>query len=190
MRRSVEQADVEQCGELRLELAVEIAELGVVARDPQRVGAQVDEELHAALEPGEQAQQPVRGRNERLAQRCARPRAGCPSPSPPRSRRRPFRDPSRSRGRACSKKLRRPSSESATYASATAAASARWVIVSCSRSSSVMTSRQASRVTLGEAGREVERGPSGRAPKSASAEPIEEPAGRHRQRFSRRRRGR
>ncbi len=67
-----EQPHVEERRELRLQLAVEVGEIGVVigpgADDPQHVGAEIDEELHAAFEPAEQPQQPVRGRNERVAQ--------------------------------------------------------------------------------------------------------------------------
>ena len=61
--------------EVLVQLLVDLGELVVVAREPQQVGAQVDEQLHAAVEPGEQAQQPARGRRERVAQRVV-PRSG------------------------------------------------------------------------------------------------------------------
>ena len=64
----LEQPDVEEGGELGLELVVEVGKLRVVARDPQHVGAEVDEELHPALEPAEQPQQAVGRGGERVAQ--------------------------------------------------------------------------------------------------------------------------
>ena len=63
-----QQPDVEHRRELRLELAFEIAELGVDVRDAKQIGAQVDEELHSAFESGEQAQQSIRGRSQRAAE--------------------------------------------------------------------------------------------------------------------------
>ena len=60
----LEQPDVEQHRELRPELVAELGERGRVVgadlgigREAQLVGAQVDEELHAVVEPGEQLEQ-------------------------------------------------------------------------------------------------------------------------------------
>ena len=63
-----QQPDIEHRRELCLELAFEIAEPGVDARDAKQIGAQVDEELHSAFESGEQAQQSIRGRSQRVAE--------------------------------------------------------------------------------------------------------------------------
>ena len=63
----LEQADVEQRRELGPELVADLGERGRVvgadlgiAREAELVGAQVDEELHAVVEPGEQLQQACR----------------------------------------------------------------------------------------------------------------------------------
>ena len=61
----LEQADVEQRRELRLQLEVDLGRarsrrrrsIVGIGREPQLVGAQVDEELHAVVEPGEQPEQ-------------------------------------------------------------------------------------------------------------------------------------
>ena len=63
-----EQPDVEERRDVALQLAVEIAERTIVGGEAQHVAAQVDEELHAAVEAGEQAEQRVGRRRERVAQ--------------------------------------------------------------------------------------------------------------------------
>ena len=103
-------------------------------REPQLVGAQVDEELHAVVEAGEQPEQ-ARGRRSRArcaSVRSARAPAASPAAALPRRDRIDRRSPgSVQNSRASSEKKRtRPRSESALYASAIAATSARSVVVS------------------------------------------------------------
>ena len=84
------------------------------------------------------------------------------------------------------KKLRRPSSESVRYASATAAASARCVIVSCRRSRSATTSRTRATSRSGSPGATSSATRPGVRRRPRRRDAIEEPTLRHRVRLSRR----
>ena len=74
----------------------------VVGADAQHVGAQVDEELHAAVEAGEQAERVGRrAASARRAARSFRDTAVVAAAAARASRRRPRSGRSRTRGRAC-----------------------------------------------------------------------------------------